>query len=90
MPHRTLSQELIKLNKNVHYDIYKEKDICQKISKFTDGKVSKNPITDKDKTDLSNDNDINGTPYKHKSTKLASEGKKITQKKRKCLCLVTA
>ena len=57
------------LNKNVHYDIDKEKDICQKISKFSDDKVSKSAITDKDKTDLSNSNDINGTSYKHKGSK---------------------
>ena len=56
------------LNKNVQYDIGKEKDIHQKSSNFGDDKVKKNATTDKDKTDLSNSNDINGTSYKHKSS----------------------
>ena len=52
-------------NKNVHYDINKEKDISQKSSKCSDDKVNKNAFTDTDKTDLSNSRDINGTSNKH-------------------------
>ena len=57
------------LNKNVHYDIDKEKDICQKGSKCSDDKFNKNAITNKDKPDLSNSNDINGASSKRKSSK---------------------
>ena len=39
-------------NKNVHYDINKEKDISQKSSKRSDDKVNKNAFTDTNKTDL--------------------------------------
>ena len=53
------------LNKNVHYDISKEKDICQKSNNLSDDKVIKNATADKDKTDLNNSNNINGTSYKH-------------------------
>ena len=56
------------VNKNVQYDIDKEKDSCQKSSKLSDDKANKN-ATDKDKTDLNNSNDISGTSYKHKTSK---------------------
>ena len=56
-------------SKNVHYDIDKEKDICQISSSFSDDKINKNTTTDKNKTDLNNSSDINGTSYKQKSSK---------------------
>ena len=71
IPSRELNliEDRNELNKNVQYDIGKEKDILQKNGNFGDDKVKKNATTDKDKTDLSNSNDNNGTSYKHKSSK---------------------
>ena len=64
-----LIKDYNELNKNVHYDIDKVKEICQKSSKCSDDKIIKNLVTDKDKTDLSNSNDINGNSNKHKGNK---------------------
>ena len=50
-----------KLNQNVHYDTEKEKDICQKSINFSHDKFNETAAKDKDKTDLNNSNDINGT-----------------------------
>ena len=69
--------------------IDKEKDICQKSNNFSDDKVNKNATTDKDKTDLNNSNDINGTSYKHKSSKDDIKRKKDNPVKKKFLYLVT-
>ena len=55
------------LNKNVQYDIDKEKYICQKSGNFSDDKVNKNATTDK--TNLNHSSDINSSSYKHKSSK---------------------
>ena len=76
------------LNKNVQYDIDKEKDICQKSGNFSDdNKVNKNVTTDKDKTDLNNSNDIIGTSYKHKSSKDDMRRKKDNPVKKKIFIL---
>ena len=64
-----LIKDYNELNKNVHYDIDKDKEICQKSSKCSDDKIIKNLVTDKDKTDLSNSNDINGNSNKQKGNK---------------------
>ena len=40
-----------------------------KNSNFSDDNVNKNATTDKDKTDLYNSNDVNGSSYKQKSSK---------------------
>ena len=77
-------------NKTIHYDIEKEKDICPKSSKYSDDKFNKNAITDKDKTDLSNRSDTNGTSNKHKCSKDGIRREKDNQIKRKFLYLVTA
>ena len=65
--------------KNSQIDIDQEKGNCQKSSNFSDDKVNKNATADKDHTDLNNSNDINGTSYKHKSSKDYIRRKKIIQ-----------
>ena len=69
-----------KRSKNVYYDICKEKAVFQKISKCSDDKFNKNAITDKDKTDMSNNSDSKSTSKNHKGSKDATKRtKKITQ-----------
>ena len=47
IPSRELNliEDYNELNKNVHYDINKERDICQESSNFSDDKVNKNATT---------------------------------------------
>ena len=89
MPSRELNliEDHNELNKNVQYDIDKEKDICQKSGNFSDDKVNKNATTDKDKTDLNDSNDIIGTSYKHKSSKDNIRRKKDNPVKEKIFIL---
>ena len=67
----------------------KRKISVKKVQNFSDDKVNKNATTDKDKTDLNNSNDINGTSYKHKSSKDDIKRKKDNPVKKKFLYLVT-
>ena len=57
--------------------------IFQKSSKWCDDKFNKNAITDKDKTDLSNSNDINGTSNKQQGSKYGTKMKKYNPDKNK-------
>ena len=50
-------------------------------------KFNKNAITAKDKTDLSDSNDINSTSNKQKSIKDGTRRKKVTQMKKKIFIL---
>ena len=65
----------------------KRKIFVKKVQNFSDDKVNKNATTDKDKTDLNNSNDINGTSYKHKSSKDSIRRKKYNPVKKKTFIL---